>query len=434
MHDVKKSLLATAGVLGVIAAVVGGSLVRNRMEIGPGLSVGNSIAMDGLVSNVKGIPSSTEAAKDPISESTYFYQLTLLLEKEYVDPIKDERDLAIGAVHGMVSSLADSDSVYYKPNQLKALDARRSGTFEGIGVEVKLQYNEEELHKYQNSMLGTGGPEADANFDPILLIPTVVVTMVLPSSPAEIAGVRVGDRIMRVNGKWALSSQEVVDLRKLRAKFDKGEITSDEFQKTANVFRAKFESNMTPARVVDELMTGKDGTIELVWHSPDGADQNATINKTVMRAPAVKRVGNMVRLKFFTGAPEQFQKLRISGDTLTLDLRQSSAGDLDAMRECMEEIVPKGEYGTIVSEQAGESRKLTVQHGREKPLAIALIVDESTTGAAAVFAKALAGAGAATIVSGRLTENLPWIELVRLPDGSGYTLRTGRFVAKEEAQ
>jgi hypothetical protein len=84
--------------------------------------------MESLVSSTNGIPNPSEAAKNPISESTYFYQLAQLLEKEYVDRINDERELAIGAVRGMVNSLADSN----QGSQARLVRGDRRGTQAGV--------------------------------------------------------------------------------------------------------------------------------------------------------------------------------------------------------------------------------------------------------------------------------------------------------------
>ena len=431
MQDAKRSLIATGGVLAVIAATVFGASLRNRMEIGPGIAVGGSITLDGLVTSTSGIPGAAENADGPISESTYFYQLTLLLEKEFVDPIEDDQALAIGAVRGMVNSLADSNSAFLKPEQMAAMKERRNGTFQGIGVEVKLQFNEAELRKLQNQSIGSAGADSDANFDPVLLIPTVVVTTVVPGSPAEIAGIRVGDRIMRVNGKWALSSEEVAMIRDLRGQFDAGNITAEQLQRSTNDFREKFESNISPARVADEVLIGKDGDIDLEWRRPDAGQYKATLTKRVSELRALRKSGGSVRLRFFTGTPDILRDTKLPNDTLLLDLRQSTSGDYEAMRECLEILAPKGEYGTIRREQAGAPRKLTVKDGTDQPRKIRLIVDGSTQGAAAIFAMALVSAGVAQVESGELSTDLPWIEVFDLPDGSGYTLRTGTFFPKE---
>lgn len=429
MQDAKKSLVAALGVLAVIGATVGGTMVRGRMEVGPGLPIGGSVTMDALVSSTQGVPGIDEGKPDPVSEATYFYRLTQLLEEEYVDPIKDHDALAIGAVRGMVNSLADSDTLFYKPEQMQALRGRLEGNFEGIGVELRLAYNQEELKKLQNRSIGAGGAEADINFDPLLLIPTVVVSTVVPEGPADKAGIKVGDRILRVGDKWALSSVEVDRLRQMRADFDAGKITNKQLLEWTESFRAKFEAAVPPGKAAEKLVVGKSGTVEVSWTGKDGKERSAKIERGVSSLNGCEFGGSQMVLRFFGGVDEFLAEQSLP-EQLTIDLRQSTMGDVEAMRKCLAILAPAGDYGLIAREQSGTEVRLQVNGKSEVRRKYKLIVDESTWGAAAAFADALSAAGLATI-EGTMGPDRPWIEVFDLPDGSGYTLRTGTFQAKE---
>lgn len=426
MQEAKRSLLATGVVVTLIAAVVVGGLVRNRMELGPGIAIGGPITMESLVSSTDGIPSATES-KDPISESTFFYHLTLLLEKEYYEDIKDEQALAVGAVRGMVNSLADSDSVFMKPEQMAAFRARLNGTFEGIGAELKLHYDEAELKKLQNELIGSSGLDADVNYDPMLLVPTVIVTTVVPGGSADKAGLKVGDRVTRINGKWALSSEELSDVKSIRERLAKGEIDQEQAQTYIDELRKRFESTVTPGRAIDQLVLGTSGKVDVEWRSGDGKTGKGSMEKGTFHLPAVKLDGNVVTLRFFADAPERLAALDLPKNVV-IDLRQSTMGDFDSMRECLSIIGQNREYGKIRSSQAGKPRSLSVTNSSAPTRNIQIVADGSTWGAAAVFASALVRTGTAGMPTGTVPDNLPWIDVMHLPDGSGYTLRTGTFV------
>jgi hypothetical protein len=198
------------------------------------------------------------------------------------------------------------------------------------------------------------------------------------------------------------------------------------FQKAVSEFRVRYESAMTPSRVADQLLLGKNGTVEVAWRSNEGTDYSATIKKATSKLPGVELRGDVLALRFFTGAPEELKSLSLP-ESLTIDLRQSTMGDFSVMRECLALLAPSGDYGEIEREQAGRSRRLSVEGGAEARRALRLVVDRSTWGAAAVFAQALVSSGQATLTEGELKGALPWIEVVGLPDGSGYTLRTGTY-------
>ena len=112
---------------------------------------------------------------------------------------------------------------------------------------------------------------------------------------------------------------------------------------------------------------------------------------------------------------------------ITLDLRQSTLGNYEEMRDCLEILAPSNDYGYIVRSQAGEHRKITVSNGTLTQRKFKIIVDNSTWGAAAVFASILVENGLAEIVDGSLSSDLSWVETIELPDGSGYTLKTGVY-------
>lgn len=439
MKEAKRSLLATIGVIVVIGTVVMGGLLRNRMEIGAGLSVGEPITLANIVLLDSEGTYNDEASTGPIAESAFFYQLTLLLEREFVDPVEHNEDLAVGAVRGMVNSLADSYSVFYSVEQMSALNARRNGVFEGIGVEIRLQYNEEELAKLQNYLFRnktapdgvpraspSRGADSDVNFDPVLLIPSVVVATVAEGSPADLAGLKAGDRITHVNDKWAISSIEVLELRAYQARFDLGEMTADEFQTIREDFRKRGENSILPSRASDQLMLGTSGEVNVEWDSVDGDHRTARVLKSKTSMSAVVQDGEVTTLRFFESAFDHLQDWLWPEGPVTLDLRSSTLGDYNEMRDCLGFFAGRGKFGVIERSQAGRQRTLQTT-GTPFDHDIKLIVDKSTWGAAAVFASALVSSGKAEIVQGELTRNLPWVRLYELPGGSGYTLKTGTF-------
>jgi hypothetical protein len=79
-----------------------------------------------------------------------------------------------------------------------------------------------------------------------------------------------------------------------------------------------------------------------------------------------------------------------------------------------------------VYSEKGKTQKLAVAVGNSKPPKIDVIVDQTTRGPAEILATALESHKLAR-VSGTSGGDKSVIEVVTLPDGSGYTLVTGEY-------
>lgn len=99
-----------------------------------------------------------------------FDQVMMAVQQRYVDSL-DAGDLYDKAVTGMIMELGDPYSTYLPPDRLKALSEEITGTYGGIGLNVNRR-------------------------DGIL---TVIEP--LPGSPADKAGVQMGDRLVAIEGK-----------------------------------------------------------------------------------------------------------------------------------------------------------------------------------------------------------------------------------------
>lgn len=101
-----------------------------------------------------------------------FWQTWNLVHQQYVDPIDDEKMME-GAAAGMVAALGDAHSEYMDPQTFAYVSDDLSGKFEGIGATI-------------NKDPKSGG---------ILIISTIL------GAPAQQGGLKVGDIIMKVDGK-----------------------------------------------------------------------------------------------------------------------------------------------------------------------------------------------------------------------------------------
>jgi len=102
-----------------------------------------------------------------------FWEAWRIIERDYVDRDKLNRQKMIqGAIKGLVESLGDPHSTYVPADQYRREQLEMASRYEGIGAYVEKDQN---------------------NF--------IVIVAPIQGSPAEKAGLRPGDRIIRVNGE-----------------------------------------------------------------------------------------------------------------------------------------------------------------------------------------------------------------------------------------
>lgn len=111
--------------------------------------------------------------KDVNLDFTLFWQTWDLVSKEYVDKkAVDPQKMYYGAIQGMVSALGDPYTVFLPPESQKATQEELGGSFEGVGIQ--LGFNKEKR---------------------------LVVIAPLKGTPADTAGVKPGDLILKINDK-----------------------------------------------------------------------------------------------------------------------------------------------------------------------------------------------------------------------------------------
>lgn len=111
---------------------------------------------------------------DNTIDFSLFWSTWDLLKNKYVDSDKlDARKLVYGAIKGMLQATGDPYTTFFDPEENKKFNEDISGNFEGIGAELGIK----------NGILTVVAP--------------------LQGTPAEKAGLRAGDKIIKIDGKVA---------------------------------------------------------------------------------------------------------------------------------------------------------------------------------------------------------------------------------------
>ncbi len=134
---------------------------RNLPVLMIGLLVG------ALLSLTQGVLAGKEQARLPLDDLRTFTEVFAKIKNDYVEPI-DDKTLLDNAIRGMLSGL-DPHSSYLTPDDYSELQAGTSGEFGGLGIEVGMEDG------------------------------FVKVIAPIDDTPAEQAGVKAGDLIIRLD-------------------------------------------------------------------------------------------------------------------------------------------------------------------------------------------------------------------------------------------
>lgn len=423
MTPIGKSIFSSAGVLLAVAAVVGGTAAREKADLHTRTAGSNLYTGSLLADNSK---QSTD-----VSPGDFFNLLVDLLKKHYVDPVNDEQKLATGAIKGMVQSLQNPDCVFMDPKQFKVFLNARNGKYEGIGVDLAYEIPS----KSQLAMAeaaASGGPPApeapDALSSDVPLggqIPALVVAAVVPGGPADKAGVKVGDSVSEIDGHWVVNPYELDAYSRLRAAYAAKKVTLEAVLAATRQLRAKIDSSTMPTRAKDRLITGTGESLRITWRRGNQL-VSTEIAKGASTLPAVsKEPGGAIAVRFIPGAAASL-KAMIRPGPITLDLRNDAVGDFQEMEKCLQLVAPAGRYGEILNLKGKAPVEIQTKEGSAGHL-LTLLVDRSTRGPAEAFALALQTGHRAKLAGSDMSPDRNVIEVEKLPDGSGYTLVTGRY-------
>ncbi|HLC88252.1 MAG TPA: S41 family peptidase [Patescibacteria group bacterium] len=251
-----------------------------------------------------------------------FWQVWDLVSSEYVDKKAIEpQKMFYGAIAGMVAALGDPYTVFLPPEEQKSISEEINGAFEGVGIQ--LGYD-------KNKRLAVIAPVKD--------------------TPADRAGVKAGDLILKIGGKDAvnLSLPEAVNLiRGPKGTTIALEIYHDGDAK-AKTIELKRDTIVVKSVELEEKTSPKGKKVSLIKLSRFGERTFSEWNQAVSDSLA--------------SAPQ----------ALILDLRNNPGGLLDGAVFIGSEFIKSGD---IVLQENAKGEKIPYKVNREgKLLSLPLIV------------------------------------------------------------
>lgn len=265
-----------------------------------------------------------------------FWEVWDKLGQKFVDKTKlDAKKMFYGAIKGMVSSLDDPYTFFLTPEENKQSKDDLGGRFEGIGAQLGLKENR------------------------------IVVIAPLKNSPAEAAGVKASDIIVKVDNesteKWTLP-QAVAKIRGPKGTKVKLTLSRDEKELVVEIIREEIKVASV------ELSFEKQAAIlKLIKF---GDDTNDEWDKAVSQ---IKRA---------------WQRKEIKG--MVLDLRDNPGGYLQGAVYIVSEFLAQGNLVVKQEYSDGSSEKYAVERrGKLLDIPLFVLINKGSASASEIVAGAL---------------------------------------------
>jgi carboxyl-terminal processing protease len=296
-----------------------------------------------------------------------------LIQSNYVDEDKTKsKELIEGAIKGMISNL-DPFSQYMDLQESSDMKQETQGSFGGLGIEISIK----------NKQLTVVSPIED--------------------TPADKAGLKSGDVIVKINGESTDGLQLMDAVHKLRG--EPGTKVS------IGVFREGFTApkDYSLTRAIIKIRTVKSNMLE-------------------------KKVG-YIRLSQFMGrCAEDFAKaltaLRDKGaKDLIVDVRNNPGGLLDASADIASNFVPKGGVVVSIDGRYKNTRKVFNSDGGEAwKGGLVVLINEGSASASEILAGAVQDQGVGVIVGTKSFGKGSVQTILPLSDGASLRLTTAKYL------
>lgn len=308
-----------------------------------------------------------------------FWKAWNVINDKYVGEEKNDTQAKVwGAIEGLARSLNDPYTVFMPPEETKNFDTEISGSFEGVGMEIGLRDG--------------------------------VVSVVSPikGSPAERAGVKMGDKILKINDKSTVdfTVEQAVKL----IKGPKGT------QVTLTLYR-EGKKQAFDLKITRDVI-------------------NLPTLDTELRADGIFVIKlynfNQLSNNLFRDALQQF--INADTDKMLIDLRGNPGGYLDYAIDMASWFLPKDKI--VVRESFGDGRKEEVMKSNgynifTDKLKLVILVNEGSASASEILAGALSEHKKATLVGTKTFGKGSVQELVKITHDTNLKVTIARWLTPQ---
>lgn len=318
------------------------------------------------------LPADKGTKNDPSGLVGDYSEALSLIDENYGGSVNREK-LADLSIQSMLWTL-DPHSAFFTREEFRKLDEEQSSQFYGIGVSI-LQHRD-----------------------------GVYVQSVIPKTPAAEAGLRYGDRILKVDGKDALD-------------WTSSEVSRNVRGERGTTVRLQIERATSPEPLEFEIVRGG---VPL-----------PSVRNFFMLPNGVGYVG-------LTGGFQQttsqevalaLEELRSRGmKSLILDLRGNPGGILEQAVAVVSKFVPAGKTAVTVRGAAAERpRELKTTGGERFDVPLVVMINGNSASASEIVAGAVQDYNRGLVVGTESFGKGLVQRIFRLPFGTGLTLTTARY-------
>ncbi len=339
-----------------------------------------------------------ETPKNTSVDFSLFWDVWQRMHRYYIDAaVLDTQKMVWGAITGMVSASGDPYTVFLPPKENKEFKEDLGGEFEGIGAQLGLKGNR------------------------------IIVIAPLKGTPAERAGIKPGDYILKVNDEETVSWTVPQAVTKIRGK--RGTTV------TLNILHENSQKPIDLAIVRDtilvpsvEMWAKKVGEITEIGGLTDAGKLDQTKMVAYLR---LSRFGDHTNDDWDKAVSEILSVKQNNGGTLAglvFDLRNNPGGYLEGSVFIASEFIKNG---IIVSQKNSDNTKedyAVDKKGKLLDIPLVVLVNKGSASAAEIVAGALRDYKRATIVGettfGKGSVQTPF----DLTGGAGLHITTGKWL------
>ena len=340
-----------------------------------------SVAVQPQIAIQDAIFTNKSQGADNTIDFSLFWRVWDLLKTKYVDAGSlDANKLYYGAINGMLQATGDPYTTFFSPVENKKFGEDISGNFEGIGAELGIK----------------GG----------------ILTVIAPlqGTPAEKAGIRAGDKIIKIDGKAAgdMTIEDAVD--HIRGK--KGTNVVLTIFRDGNSDTQEITVQRGVITVKSVTLETKDNNIAYIKITRFGDDTTALFADAIKKAVSQKPHG------------------------LIIDLRNNPGGYLESSIDVASKLLPKD--NVVVIEESGNKvqDKMYARGGDiASGLETVVLINEGSASASEILAGALKDNRTNVTLIGKKSFGKGSVqEFIELPQGTAAKITVAHWLTPNGTQ